>query len=232
MISYIQNLDGVVITEEKEIVAEVVQFFKSLLSEEASVFNDSFVFAIPRLISNEDDVMLMAPFSIQEVKEVIFSMPSDKAPGIDGFIALFLKKYWPFLGEDPHLVLEEARCNRSILKELNTTLIAIIPRLENPKSFVDFHPISLCNTLYKIITKAIFVQLANLIPKIVSGEQRGFVLGREMTEGDIVAHEILHSISQLSILDMILKLDMMKAYDRVSWQALSCVLKNFGFGVK
>lgn len=60
------------------------------------------------------------------------------------------------------------------------------------------------------------MRLPNLIPKIVSGEQGGFVPGMEMTEGAIVAHEILHSISHLSIPTMILKLDMMKAYDRVS----------------
>ncbi|XP_059077889.1 uncharacterized protein LOC131876488 [Cryptomeria japonica] len=71
-ISCIQNLDGVVIIEEKEIAAEAVWFFKSLLSEETSVFNDSFAFAIPSLISNEDNVMLMSPFSIPELKEVVF----------------------------------------------------------------------------------------------------------------------------------------------------------------
>lgn len=170
-ISCIQNLDGVVLTEGKDIAAKAVQFFTSLLSEEASVFNDSFASAIPRLISNEDNVMLMAPFSIQEVKEVIFSMALDKAHGLDGFIALFFQKCLPFLGEDLRLVLEEARCNRSILKELNITLISMILKLENPKYFVDYRPIVLCNTLYKIITKAISVRLAKLIPKIVSGEQ-------------------------------------------------------------
>lgn len=53
-----------------------------------------------------------------------------------------------------------------------------------------------------------------------------------MGEGAIEAHEILHSISQLCILAMILKLDMMKAYDRVGWQVLLCVLKKFGFGIE
>lgn len=215
-ISCIQNPNGVVITEEKEIVAEAVQFFKSLLSEETSIFNGSFASTIPKLISDEDNVMLMAPFSIQEVKEVVFSMALDKAPSPDGFTTLFLKKCWPFLGEDLRLVLEEAQCNRSILKEFNTTLVAIILKLENPKYFVDFRPIPLCNTLYKIITKAISLRLSKLIPQIVSGEKGDFVPGREMVKGAIVAYEILHSISQLSILAMILKLDMMKACDRVS----------------
>lgn len=160
--------------------------------------------------------MLMAPFSSQKVKEVVFSMAPEKALGLDGFTTLFFQKCWSFLGDEILLVLEEARRNRSILKEMNTTLFAIIPKTKNPNSFVDFHPIALCNTLYKIITKAISMRLARLIPKIIVGEQGGFVPGKETAEGAIVAHEVLHSISTLSIPAMILKLYMMKAYDRVS----------------
>ncbi|XP_059064794.1 uncharacterized protein LOC131856862 [Cryptomeria japonica] len=159
-VSCIQNSDG----EESEIVNEGVRFFKSLLLEELSIFNDNFASSIPKLITDEDNAMLMAPFSIQEVKDVVFSMSPDKAPGPDGFNALFFQKCWSFLGEDLRL--------------------------------------------------------------------GGFVPGRETTKGATVAHEILHSISQLSIPAMILKLDMMKAYDRVNWQALLTVLKKFGFGIK
>lgn len=67
--------------------------------------------------------------------------------------------------------------------------------MDNPSSFSEFHPIVLCNTLYKINTKAISVRLGRLLPKIVSIDQVGFVPCRETLEGVIVSHEILHSIS-------------------------------------
>lgn len=95
-------------------------------------------------------------------------MDPNKAPSPNGFTLLFFQKCWEFVGNDVLLALEEARQNRSILKELNATLIAIIPKVDNPKIFTDFHPIALCNTLYKIFTKAIFIRLAKIISKIIS----------------------------------------------------------------
>lgn len=100
---------------------------------------------------------------------------------------------------------------------------------EDTKTFANFRPIALCNTLYKIFTKAISLRLAKILPRIISLEQGGFVLGRETTEGAIVAHEVLHSISTQRTPTMILKLDMMKAYDRVEWGALCAVLEKLGF---
>lgn len=48
---------------------------------------------------------------------------------------------------------------------------------------------------------------------------------REITKGAIVSHEVLHSIATEKISTMILKLDMMKEYDRVNWDFLISVLK-------
>lgn len=142
-----------------------------MLSEESSIFCDNFASSIPKLITEEDNAMLMAPLSIQEVKDVVFSVSLEKAPGPDGFTALFFQKCWSFLGEDFCLVLEEARCNQTMLREVNSTLITLILKCENLVSFMDFHPIALCNSLYKIITKAISLRLAKLIPRIILDEQ-------------------------------------------------------------
>jgi hypothetical protein len=57
-----------------------------------------------------------------------------------------------------------------------------------------FHPISLCNVIYKIITKVIANRLKPILHSIISPEQGGFVEGRQILDGIIVAHETIHSL--------------------------------------
>ena len=116
-----------------------------------------------------------------------------------------------------------------MLKYFNTTNITLIQKIKDPQTFVDFRPISLCNLSYKIITKAIYLRMQHLIPGIISPEQGGFVLKRETMEGALVAHEVLHSINSNQSSNFVIKLDMMKEYDRVCWKFLFQVLSKMGF---
>ena len=116
-----------------------------------------------------------------------------------------------------------------MLKSFNTTNIAIILKIKIPKKIVDFCLISLCNTIYKIITKAIFLRMQHLIPNIILQPQGCFVLGMEAIEGSLVG-EVLHSINNSKSSHFFIKLDIIKAYDRVHWDILFKVLCKFGFG--
>ena len=102
-----------------------------------------------------------------------------------------------------------------MLNSFNSTNISIIPKTKEPKNFADFHPISLCNLTYKIITKAIYLHLQKNLPFIISPKQGGFVPSREIMEGAMVAHKVLHSINSNQSSNFVIKLDMQKAYDRV-----------------
>ncbi|XP_059073619.1 uncharacterized protein LOC131874319 [Cryptomeria japonica] len=88
-ISCIVDSNGNTLIDEDKIATEAVRFFKSLLSVEMVVVDDEFVNLIPPLVSQEDNKMLMAPFSLAELKEIVFSMHPEKAPGPDGFTVLF-----------------------------------------------------------------------------------------------------------------------------------------------
>lgn len=131
--------------------------------------------------------MLMVEFTLEEIKSEVFSMGAEKGLGPDGFTTLFFQKCWDFVGKDILLAPKESRRNKNVLKEMNSIFIALIPNKFDSVSFNDFKPISLCNSIYKIFTKAISSRLANLLPLIISDEQGGFVLGKDTLEGAILA---------------------------------------------
>lgn len=134
-----------------------------------------------------------------------------------------------FYGNRNHRGLRGVRNSGKIIKEVNNTFLALIPKKENPKSFNDFRPIALCNTLYKLLTKTLAARLQNLLPLIISEEQTGFVMDRSIYDGVIIAQEAIHSVQLNKSSSMLIKLDISKAYDKVDWCFLCKCLEAFGF---
>jgi len=98
----------------------------------------------------------------------------------------------------------------------NSTFLALIPKVDNPQSFDDFRPIYLCNNIYKIFSKIIFLRIKPILSRMVSKEQFSFLSHRHIQEAIGTAQEMLHSIKSDSIKASILKIDLSKAFDRVS----------------
>ena len=91
---------------------------------------------------------LQQDVSNQEIKQALFSMGNEKAPGPDGFTSLFLKKAWHFV---KGIVIEAIRSffiSGVLLKEVNSTIISLIPKVPNPTSVSDFRPIACCDVIY------------------------------------------------------------------------------------
>ena len=90
--------------------------------------------AIPKIITNEKNLALIREISLDEVEEAIRSMPNDKAPRPDGFTINFYKACWSFVKTEIWEVVEDSRCSCSILKSLNSTFLALIPKEEEANS--------------------------------------------------------------------------------------------------
>ena len=110
---------------------------------------------VPSLITTEMNHILEAKVTKNEVKDALFAMDPDKAPGSNGFSARFLQIYWS-IGEK-HLykmVLKSQVCQK-IGGSMNSNFLSLIPKEKGANSFNRFCPISLCNIGYKLITKVI-----------------------------------------------------------------------------
>jgi hypothetical protein len=115
---------------------------------------------------------------------------------------------------------------------LNMTHIALIPKVKKPICVTEFKPISLCNVLYKLISKALANRLKKIFPDIISPTQSTFIPGRLITDNILAAYETLHTMS-LGMGGkkgfMVIKSDMSKAYDMVEWRFLEEAMRRMGF---
>jgi hypothetical protein len=93
-------------------------------------------------------------------------------------------------------MVEESRLKGIISRGLNSTFLALIPKVNKPLTFGDFRPISLCNLCYKVITKIIANRIKPILSRSLSEEQLGFLKGRQIQDAIGTVHECLHSIKK------------------------------------
>ena len=126
------------------------------------------------VVTREMRVTLGRPFNVEELECVIKDMAPLKAPGPDGMPPLFYQTYWTDVGMNVSQVVLSCLNSRSILKSINHTFITLIPKVQNLERVSDFRPISLCNVIYKIVSKVISNRLKPLLDSIVYETQSAF----------------------------------------------------------
>uniref|UniRef100_A0A2N9FK76 Reverse transcriptase domain-containing protein n=1 Tax=Fagus sylvatica TaxID=28930 RepID=A0A2N9FK76_FAGSY len=209
-----------------------VEYFQSLFVSSNPTHIAPVTQLVDEVVTHDMNMKLLHPFTTEEVKTALFQMHPSKAPGPDGMTALFFQKYWHIVGL--HVTDAVLDCLNSVrmLGCLNFTNIVLIPKVKAPQSMAQFRPISLCNVIYKLISKVLVNRMKYLLTNVISACQSAFVPGRMITDNIIVSFEMLHFLKNKrggKVGQMAAKLDMSKAYDRVEWDYLRAILLKLGF---
>jgi len=185
---------------------------------------------VPRIISQEENEEMISLPDKEEVKTVLFKLNGRSACGPDGFIGHFFQSCWEIVGDDITKIVRAFFCGRELKKYITHMNLVLLPNKEAIRNFSDLRPISLSSFMNKIFSRVIHERLTRFLPKIISPTQSGFMEGRSITENILLAQEIIKDMNMKNKnVNVVVKLDMAKAYDRMSWIFLTKVLRKFGF---
>ncbi|XP_019168926.1 PREDICTED: uncharacterized protein LOC109164834 [Ipomoea nil] len=183
-------------------------------------------------ITATDNERLLRPFTVEEVKDALFSMAPDKSPGPDGFSPAFFQHFWNEIGGDVSHFILECLNGHAWPIGMNDAYVTLIPKKAMPTYTGDLRPIALCNVTYKILSKVLANRLKEVLDGAISAPQSAFLPGRLITDNVLIASEVVHYLHrkrQGSTGWCALKLDMAKAYDKMEWGFLEQILLRMGF---
>ena len=191
-------------------------YFQDIYKASTCTQMEECVNVVPHKVIEEMHQLLTSDYSAEEVKVALFQMGPTKALGPNGMNALFYQKFWHIVGDNVVVAVLDFLNSGNIVPEINYTHIVLIPKVKYPEKMADFHPISLCNVIYKIISKVLANRLKQIMPQLISPTQGAFVPGRLITDNDLMAYEALHTMhckKRGKKGSLALKVNISKAYD-------------------
>ena len=179
-------------------------------------------------LSDEDRSIMGGMVTNAKIKDGIWALKAFKALSPNGLHEDFFQRFWLIVGDSVKDEVRKTFMECKIPKYLNRTNVVLIPKKVGPESLGNYRPISLCNTVYKIVTKILVARNRPYLDKLVSPLQSTFMPGRRSVDNAIVVQEIIHTISNKKgrVGYMAIKVDLKKAYDKIEWSFIREVLMN------
>ena len=165
----------------------------------------------------------------EEISVALWSLKAFKAPGPNGLNAGFYKRFWIIVEDSIKKEVKKVFREKKVPEYLNNTNIILIPKVQGSETIGSYRPISLCNYVYKIISKVLVGRIRPLLDKLISPCQAAFVLGRRGVDNAIIVQEVIHTIGKTrgKVGYMALKIDLEKAYDKFEWSFIRSMLFIF-----
>lgn len=226
-----KNANGDWKETDAEIQEIIMDYFNNMFCSTSAGINLPTRLEFPG-ISELQSQVLVTPIVEEEVKCAVFSMHSDKSPGIDGLNPWFYQAYWEIVGQDVTKFCKKFFETGELPENVNRTLVCLIPKVKHPKRVADLRPISLCNVLMRILSKVMANRLKPTLNALISNNQSAFLEGRLLTDNALIAYEINHYIhrkTQGKVGVAGLKVDISKAYDRLEWSFIEVMFQKFAF---
>lgn len=206
---------GIWHSDRNEVGNLLVDHFKHLYTSSQPTLTPQLSSLFSPMVCTGNNFSLCKIPDVLEILSAVKQLGPAKAPGPDGITAAFYQRYWTTVGSLVIGMVQKFFQSGYLLKQMNHTFVALIPKVNNPTKVEQFRPIALCNVCYKVISKILANRLKAIFPTLISPTQSAFVPGRLIQDNSIIATEVMHSVKKKSGRKgiMALKMDMTRAYD-------------------
>ena len=181
----LQDEAGNWVHDDQSIKSLGVQYFKKIFADDHLtniVAQLKVIRLFPSFICPVEKEAFTGSVTLTEVEAALKSFKRDKSSGPDGWPVEFYLAFFDLLGPELVNLVESSRRMGRVAPSLNSTFIALIPKKDLPVSFAHFHPISLCNLVYKLISKVVALRLKPFLDKYISPQQFGILKNRQIIE--------------------------------------------------
>ena len=228
--------NGGLTTDQTEILQEQMHFYKALYTSdnhESSIANNDLTLFTENItpLENEEKSSCEGKVTQAECLKALKDFKNEKSPGTDGLQAEFYKHFWKELHADMIRSFNFAYDNGSLSISQRRGIITLIPKPNKDTALLDnLRPISLLNTDYKILTKAIAKRLEKVLPKVINPDQTGYIKNRYIGENIRLISDIMTYTEEKNIPGIALFIDFKKAFDTIEWEFINRCLQAFNFG--
>lgn len=229
------DMNGEWCDERDSIAQAATSYFESTYITSHPSHMDEVIAAVLIKVTEDMNARLTQHFSKEEVVTALKQIHPTKTLGPDGMSVIFYQKYWSIVGNGVTNLVLNVLNGRMPIAELNKTNIALILKTGNPKRMTEFRQISLCNMVYKIISKTFANRLKPLLFQIITENQSAFTPDRLIIDNVLMAFELMHYLNHKAFDKdgyMVAKLDMSKAFDKVEWGFIQKMMEKLSFNTR
>jgi hypothetical protein len=183
---------GVVIEGTKNLLQHATDYYKNLFGPGNLFPISPNLWSASETLTDEDNIDLTRPFSMEEVKNDLFEMDVNRAPGPDEIPSEFYQHCWDIVKFDIMSLFDHFYAGTLDVQRLNYGIITLLPKVIEANKIQQFRPICLLRCMYKLITKTLTLRVEPYIHKLITIQQNAFIRGRNIMDSVLSLHEIMH----------------------------------------
>lgn len=220
-------------TDWEDIAATANSFFTNILASSQAKDTDAVDWVMRaqvEAITTDERDSLEAPLTQQELHDAAKALAKNKVPGPDGIPVEFFLHNWELAGPVLLLALQDGIRDGFFDPELTKGFIVLLCKKGDQRYLGNKRPLTLLNVAYKIGAKAFQLRLAHILSRFITQNQYGFLPGRNIHHSLLLMNELLQEAIKSGEEHLFLKLDVVKAFDKLEWSFIFEILHKYGFG--